>query len=101
MMVLSGMSNMSQLLDNTSYMENFIPLTATEFAVIKKAANIINDIIVIPCTGCSYCINKCPMNIAIPKYFFLYNTDMQELSTKAWTAQTMLYGHIPEQFERS
>lgn len=101
MMVLSGMSNMSQLLNNTSYMENFIPLTDVELAAMQKVADIINESITIPCTGCSYCINKCPKNIAIPKYFALYNTDMQELSSKAWTAQAVLYAHISEQFGKA
>lgn len=101
MLVLSGMSNMEQLMDNTSYMENFEPLTAEELAVIDKVVSIINDSIAIPCTGCSYCINNCPMNIAIPKYFSLYNADVQELESKAWTAQTLLYGHLAEQFGKA
>ena len=101
MLVLSGMSNMEQLQDNLSYMENFEPFTGAEFAFVQKAAEIINESVTIPCTGCSYCINNCPMNIAIPKYFSLYNSDMQELETKAWTAQTMLYGHFAEQFGKA
>lgn len=97
MLVLSGMSNMEQLKDNLSYMENFKPFTEAEFMVVQKAAEIINKSVTIPCTGCSYCTSNCPVNIAIPKYFSLYNADMQELDTKAWTAQTMLYGHLAEQ----
>lgn len=62
--------------------------------MVQKAAEIINGSIAISCTGCTYCINKCPKDIAIPKYFALYNADMQELTTKAWTAQTMLYSHF-------
>ena len=101
MLVLSGMSNMEQLQDNLSYMENFKPFTNAEFSFVQKAAEIINESVTIPCTGCSYCINNCPVNIAIPKYFSLYNSDMQELETKAWTAQTMLYGHFAEQFGKA
>lgn len=101
MMVLSGMSSMEQVIDNTSYMENFVPLSEQEVSAIREVAGIINDSVTIPCTGCSYCINDCPMNIAIPKYFSLYNADMQELESKAWTAQLMLYGHLSEQYGKA
>ena len=101
MLVLSGMSNMEQVKDNLSYMENFTPFIAEEYALVQKAADIINGSIAIPCTGCAYCINKCPKNIAIPKYFALYNADMQELKTKVWTAQTMLYNHFSEQYGKA
>lgn len=97
MMVLSGMSSMEQMRDNISYMDKFVPLTEEEIAATQKAADVINSSITIPCTGCSYCLHKCPADIAIPKYFSLYNMDMQESSVKTWTAQTAMYGHIAEQ----
>lgn len=101
MMVLSGMSNMVQMIDNTSYMKDFSPLTESEISIIHQVASIINDAITVPCTGCSYCINDCPMNIAIPKYFSLLNADMLELDSKSWTAQSMLYGHLSSQFGKA
>ena len=73
MVVLSGMSNEHQLADNTSYMQEFAPLSEEEKALVEQITAILNRVIRIPCTSCKYCMEVCPQNINIPAYFGLIN----------------------------
>ncbi len=100
-MVLSGMSSTEQLLDNTGYMQDFTPLTQQEQAVIAQVVDTINASIAIPCTGCAYCTEGCPMHIAIPKYFSLYNADLQELKDKDFTSQGAYYDNLTLKFGKA
>lgn len=101
-MVLSGMSDLRQMEDNLSFMEDFKPLTEEETAMVHKAAEIINSQIAVPCTGCSYCTEGCPQKIAIPQYFSLYNEDMREhLEEKGWTVNFSNYAHLTEKFGKA
>ncbi|MBD5519787.1 MAG: 4Fe-4S dicluster domain-containing protein [Lachnospiraceae bacterium] len=72
MMVLSGMSTLEQVLDNTSYMKDFHPLNKEEHEMLQRITDIVNRNMT-PCTNCRYCMEECPKNINIPAYFGLYN----------------------------
>ena len=102
MMVLSGMSSLEQMADNLSTMADFKPLTEDEKALVEKVAGIINGQIAVPCTGCAYCTEGCPMQIPIPRYFSLYNEDMREdLEQKGWTANFANYGNLSARFGKA
>ena len=68
-MVLSGMSNYEQMMDNISFMKDFKPITRVENEVINRVIEIIKEVDVIPCTACKYCLDVCSMNIKIPEIF--------------------------------
>lgn len=71
--VLSGMSNLSQMENNLSYMENFHPLNTKEQEIIQQAQRIIGHSSTIPCTACHYCTGGCPQQIPIPEIFTAMN----------------------------
>lgn len=101
MMVLSGMSNMQQLLDNTGYMANLQPLNEEEHGIIEKVVDVISKNIAVPCTGCSYCTDGCPQNIAIPKYFALYNEQKKLVRGEGWKPQKENYIELTEKFGKA
>jgi predicted aldo/keto reductase-like oxidoreductase len=72
--VLSGMNEISQLVENTEIAKNALPgmLVKTEEDAYKSVIKIINDTYKIPCTGCNYCM-PCPQNVNIPACFAAYN----------------------------
>ena len=86
-MVLSGMSNMEQVLDNTGFMADFKPLTKEEHKMVLFAGKVISKEMKIACTGCAYCADQCPMKIAIPQYFKLYNENAEKSAYEALTSE--------------
>ena len=68
---LSGMSNMTQMEDNIkTYLEEK-PLRGEEHRVLAEiAAGMLDSI---PCTGCRYCCDGCPMGLEIPMLLDIYN----------------------------
>lgn len=71
--VLSGMSDLSQVEDNIKTFENFKPLDESELSVIKQAVTAIKALPTVPCTACGYCVEGCPMGIKIPDIFDCFN----------------------------
>lgn len=72
--VLSGMSETSQVEENLTYAERAHGkmLTDAELSAIETAGNVMRSSVSVPCTGCNYC-NVCPQEIAIPEIFKIYN----------------------------
>lgn len=70
-MVLSGMSNMEQMIDNVRTFEERKSLTAEEQELIFKLAEEMKN--AIPCTACRYCCAGCPMQLDIPRLLAEYN----------------------------
>ncbi len=69
--ILSGMSNREQLLDNLKTFEEEKSLDEKEMsALIGIAAGMITRV---PCTECRYCTEYCPQSLDIPKLLKVYN----------------------------
>ena len=71
--VLSGMSSLDQMDDNLRTMKPFHPLTEKELDTIHAVQEALNADQAIPCTGCHYCTEGCPMQIPIPEIFTVAN----------------------------
>ena len=101
MMVLSGMSTLNQVEDNTSYMQHFKPLDEKEKKVVEEAVRTLHAEVSVPCTACKYCVEFCPMKIAIPDYFALYNAAGQERRGRPTTAQKEAYEALAKDHGRA
>ena len=98
--VLSGMSDLAQVMDNTGYMKEFRPLGTPEIGVLREAARVLSEGTSIPCTACRYCTEVCPKQIAIPEYFSLYNNE--QLANKGgYSLQKQYYTTYAQHFGKA
>ena len=92
--VLSGMSNMEQMLDNISAMKDFKPISEKENEALAKVCSILKQQDLIPCTSCRYCVeeNECPKKIRIPDMFSALNTQeaFKDEKPKAYYNNTLI-----------
>ncbi len=72
--ILSGMSTQEQLEDNMNTFKDFEPLSDEEKEAIEKVKEVMFRIELVGCTACRYCVEGCPMKIAIPDVISAVNT---------------------------
>ena len=70
---LSGMSTMEQLKENIEIFSKNDILVKEEKDALITLGREITKIDALPCTGCKYCTEGCPMGINIPRIVDLYN----------------------------
>ena len=72
--VLSGMSEMSQVEENLiiAAASGAKPLTAEELTLVEEVRTRLKERSAVPCTGCGYCM-PCPSGVNIPALFELLN----------------------------
>lgn len=73
-LILSGMSSLKQVEENTALFKNTERLSEELLAATKKIAEMLDKKYEIACTSCEYCMEKCPAKISIPKFFSVYNS---------------------------
>ena len=73
-LILSGMSNMQQTMDNLLYADRSAVgmLSDEELAMFVQAKEIYDTKAIVPCTKCRYCM-PCPFGLNIPELFESYN----------------------------
>jgi predicted aldo/keto reductase-like oxidoreductase len=79
--VLSGMSNMPQVVENCDSADRsgINSFNQEEEDVITRLAEVYREKILVPCTGCEYCM-PCPPGVNIPQNFAILNNVSLEQS---------------------
>ncbi|MDO4323464.1 MAG: aldo/keto reductase [Lachnospiraceae bacterium] len=70
-MVLSGMSDMTQMEDNVRTFSEGKPLSEDEISLLLDLAEGMKNSV--PCTACRYCCDGCPRGLDIPMLIATYN----------------------------
>lgn len=76
--ILSGMSDLTQLEDNLHTFSEECGLSPEDHKRLLEVGELFHSQIHVPCTGCRYCTEDCPMQIDIPAYINLYNRSKSE-----------------------
>ena len=63
--MLSGMSDIEQMRQNIATWKALAPLTPEETTTIERARAKFAELIPVPCTGCHYCMDDCPVGMNI------------------------------------
>lgn len=71
--ILSGMSDLSQVKDNLKTFGTFEPLSEEEKGVVDRVAGALHARVQNGCTACRYCM-PCPAGVDIPGSFKIWNT---------------------------
>lgn len=71
--VLSGMGNMEQIIDNVETFSKENTMTKEDEKVLMEVCEKFHEQVVVPCTACRYCCDGCPAQINIPEFLKVYN----------------------------
>ncbi|HNZ50069.1 MAG TPA: aldo/keto reductase [Bacilli bacterium] len=71
--MLSGMNEMEQLVDNLATCSSFQALTSLEYQAVKEVKARLEKAIKVDCTNCRYCM-PCTVGIDIPGNFRIFNS---------------------------
>lgn len=70
--VLSGMSDKKQVMDNLNTFDEFKELSDLEQQAVNNVIEVLHNRVKNGCTGCSYCM-PCPAGVNIPENFSIWN----------------------------
>ncbi len=90
-MILSGMSNMEQMVDNVRTFSEENPINQSETDLLFRLAEGMKN--QIPCTACRYCCDGCPVGLDIPLMMSLCS----ELRYAPTTVGAMPIDALPEE----